>query len=251
MTYTPLKFGTNKQAPASRLFFYFEYISSRPTLIFSYNSIAKDFRGISGHQVLYHCNSVVNWCPEHRGCVPLLDTQAVLSAGADNLHLSRYLRFFSFTWTELTLCRHLHHLPKVSIWIRKGWQVLLLQSKAEDMYCNQADSAILKLSLVQASMRQIYFISKQTYVVITCFCRNMGYVAFTRILSRIAFCHKYALFWFCFVQTFTQTFRIWLRFCADIWTKNWRLRPLVFRQTAPALAPGGWEWVARFCATFD
>ena len=29
------------------------------------------------------------------------------------------------------------------------------------------------------------------------------------------------------VQTFTQTFRIWLRFCADIWTKNWQLRPLV------------------------
>ena len=30
----------------------------------------------------------------------------------------------------------------------------------------------------------------------------------------------------CFVQTLTQTFRIWLRFCADIWTKSWRLRPL-------------------------
>ena len=30
-----------------------------------------------------------------------------------------------------------------------------------------------------------------------------------------------------FVQTFTQTFRIWLRFCGDIWTKNWQLRPLV------------------------
>ena len=95
------------------------------------------------------------------------------------------------------------------------------------MHCKQADSAILKLLLVQGSMGQIYFITKQTYVVITCFCRNMGYVAFTRILSRIAFCHEYALFWFCFVQTFTQTFRIWLRFCADIWTKNWQLRPLV------------------------
>ena len=33
------------------------------------------------------------------------------------------------------------------------------------MYCNQADSAILKLSLVHASMEQIYFITKQTYVV--------------------------------------------------------------------------------------
>ena len=121
---------------------------------------------------------------------------------------------------------------------KKGWQVLLLQSKAEDMHCKQADSAILKLLLVQGSMGQIYFITKQTYVVITCFCRNMGYVAFTRILSRIAFCHEYALFWFCFVQTFTQTFRIWLRFCADIWTKNWRLRPLTTRLIKPsALLP--------------
>ena len=126
--------------------------------------------------------------------------------------------------------RHLSDIcafcQKCQFEVKKGWQVLLLQSKAEDMHCKQADSAILKLLLVQASMRQIYFISKQTYVVITCFCRNMGYVAFTRILSQIAFCHEYALFWFCFVQTFTQTFRIWLRFCADIWTKNWRLRPL-------------------------
>jgi len=60
--------------------------------------------------------------------------------------------------------------------VRKGWQVLLLQSKAEDMYCNQADSAILKLSFVQASMEQIYFITKHTYVVITLFCRGMGYL---------------------------------------------------------------------------
>ena len=35
------------------------------------------------------------------------------------------------------------------------------------MYCNQADSAILKLSLVHASMEQIYFITKQTYVVVS------------------------------------------------------------------------------------
>ena len=127
--------------------------------------------------------------------------------------------------------RHLSDIcaicQKCQFEVRKGWQVLLLQSKAEDMHCKQADSAILKLLLVQGSMGQIYFITKQTYVVITCFCRNMGYVAFTRILSRIAFCHEYALFWFSFVQTFTQTFRIWLRFCADIWTKNWRLRPLI------------------------
>ena len=34
-------------------------------------------------------------------------------------------------------------------------------------------------------MEQIYFITKQTYVVIMRFCRDMGYVAFTRILSRI------------------------------------------------------------------
>ena len=78
--------------------------------------------------------------------------------------------------------------------VRKGWQVLLHQSKAEDMYCNQADSAILELSFVQASMEQIYCITKQTYVMITLFCRGMGYV--TRILSWIAFCRQYALFGF-------------------------------------------------------
>ena len=124
--------------------------------------------------------------------------------------------------------RHLSDIcafcQKCQFEVKKGWQVLLLQSKAEDMHCKQADSA-MKLWCFNETNN---FISKQTYVVITCFCRNMGYVAFTRILSRIAFCHKYALFWFCFVQTFTQTFRIWLRFCADICTKNWRLRPLVY-----------------------
>ena len=60
--------------------------------------------------------------------------------------------------------------------VRKGWQVLLLQSMAEDMYCNHADPAILKLPFVQASMEQIYHIvSQQTYVVFTLFCRGMGY----------------------------------------------------------------------------
>ena len=64
------------------------------------------------------------------------------------------------------------------------------------MYCNQAGSAILNLSLVHASMEQIYFIIKQTYVVITLFCSGMGYVPFTRILSQIAFCREYTLFGF-------------------------------------------------------
>ena len=31
----------------------------------------------------------------------------------------------------------------------------------------------------------------------------------------------------CFVQTFTQTLTILLRFCADIWAKNWRLTALI------------------------
>ena len=47
------------------------------------------------------------------------------------------------------------------------------------------------------------------------------------LLSRIRFCCEYALFLICFVQTFTQTLRILLRFCADICSKNWPLRPLV------------------------
>ena len=44
--------------------------------------------------------------------------------------------------------------------------------------------------------------------------------AVNRILSPIR------AFWVCFVQTFTQTFVIWLRFCPDIWTKNRRLAAL-------------------------
>ena len=40
------------------------------------------------------------------------------------------------------------------------------------MHCKQADSAILKLLLVQASMGQIYLIAIQTYVVIMRFCRS-------------------------------------------------------------------------------
>ena len=47
------------------------------------------------------------------------------------------------------------------------------------MHFKQADSAILKLLLVQASMGQIFLITKQTYVVITRFCRDTGYVALT------------------------------------------------------------------------
>ena len=47
------------------------------------------------------------------------------------------------------------------------------------------------------------------------------------LLSRIRFCRQYALILVCFVQTFTQTLRILLRFCADICPKNWSLRPLL------------------------
>ena len=46
------------------------------------------------------------------------------------------------------------------------------------------------------------------------------------LLSRIRFCRIYAFFRVCFVQTFTQTLRILLRFCADICPINWPLRPL-------------------------
>ena len=66
------------------------------------------------------------------------------------------------------------------------------------MNCKQADSAnaILKLLLVQASMGQLYLITKQTYVVIT---RSFEFVGP--------------------VQTFCETLRILLRFCADICPK--------------------------------
>ena len=49
------------------------------------------------------------------------------------------------------------------------------------------------------------------------------------LLSRIRFCRQYALISVCFVQTFTQTLRILLRFCADICPKNWPLGPLVYQ----------------------
>jgi len=73
----------------------------------------------------------------------------------------------------------------------------------------------------------LYWIS--IIVVITRFCRDMCFVAFTPVLSRIEFCREYALFWVCFVQTFTQTLTILLRFCADICTKNWLLASLFHR----------------------
>ena len=74
----------------------------------------------------------------------------------------------------------------------------------------------------------------------TRFCRetnnvvNMRFVGlfWTQTLSHLrAFvanqvCRDNAFFWVCFVQTFTQTLRILLRFCADICPKNWPLRPL-------------------------
>ena len=47
------------------------------------------------------------------------------------------------------------------------------------------------------------------------------------LLSRIRFCRQYALILVCFVQTFTQTLRILLKFFADICPKNWSLRPLI------------------------
>ena len=49
-------------------------------------------------------------------------------------------------------------------------------------------------------------------------------------LTNTRFCHKtgfVAYIWVCLVQTYTQTFRIWLRFCADIWTKNRRMAALL------------------------
>jgi len=51
------------------------------------------------------------------------------------------------------------------------------------------------------------------------------------LLSQIRLCREYALIWVCFVQTFTQTLRFLLRFCADICPKNWPLRPLLPNQT--------------------
>jgi len=114
------------------------------------------------------------------------------------------------------------------------------------MHCKQAGSAILKISLFEfnsnTSVMKIcsvvhYFllsfngtnicdlIISQTYVVITCFWRVMGYVVFTRFCRESGFIAN-TRFFGCLVQTFTQTLRILLRFCADICPKNWPLGPL-------------------------
>ena len=69
-------------------------------------------------------------------------------------------------------------------------------------------------------------ITRQTFVVITCFWRDMGYVAFTRFCRESGFVAN-TRFFGCLVQTFTQTLRILLRFCADICPKNWPLGPLI------------------------
>ena len=129
--------------------------------------------------------------------------------------------------------------------VRKGWQVLLLQSEAEDMHCKQADSATLKYLLLEFSLNNLFMVKCMVFMHRWC-CRDhanyyMSKLQFDKyaLLSRKGFCWehallsqngfhcKYAPFWVCLVQTFTQTFRIWLRFCADIWTKNRRLTALV------------------------
>ena len=128
--------------------------------------------------------------------------------------------------------------------VRKGWQVLLLQSEAEDMHCKQADSATLKYLLLEFSLNNLFMVKCMVFMHRWC-CRDhanyyMSKLQFDKyaLLSRKGFCWEYALlsqngfhckyapFWVCLVQTFTQTFRIWLRFCADIWTKNRRLASL-------------------------
>ena len=73
------------------------------------------------------------------------------------------------------------------------------------------------------------------------------------LLSQNGFRRKYAPFGVCLGLTFTQIFRIWLRFCADIWTKNRRLAALVSRHNLhPERVPSfkeraerGWKSCAR------
>ena len=132
--------------------------------------------------------------------------------------------------------------------VRKGWWVLLLQSEAEDMHCKQADSATLKYLPLEFYVNILFMVKCMVFMHRWC-CRDhanyyMSKLQFDKyaLLSRKGFCWEYALlsqngfhckyapFWVCLVQTFTQTFRIWLRFCADIWTKNRRLAALPQQQ---------------------
>merc|ERR1712032_776343 len=75
------------------------------------------------------------------------------------------------------------------------------------------------------------FFTRQTNVVIACFWRDMGYVAFTRFCCESGFVAN-TRFFLCLVQTFAQTLKILLRFCADICSKNWVFGPLSFSDLA-------------------
>ena len=55
--------------------------------------------------------------------------------------------------------------------VRKGWQVLLVQSEAEDMHCKQADSATLKYLLLEFSLNNLFMVKCMVFMHRWC-CRD-------------------------------------------------------------------------------
>ena len=139
------------------------------------------------------------------------------------------------------------------------------------MHCKQADVAILKILLygfnsetwlvgwlvgvgIFAAFTKLKWDKCTWFYHKTDLCGNYVHLArhglcrIYALLSRIRFCREYALFWVYFVQTFTQTSRILLRFCADVCTQNWPLTSLiavvvVVVGTAPVMAiPQWWKF---------
>ena len=114
------------------------------------------------------------------------------------------------------------------------------------MHCKQAGSAILKISLFEFNSNtsvmkicsDIHYLTKLQWDKYTWLNHKTDLCGNYVLLAWHGLCHIYALlsrigfvantrFFGCLVQTFTQTLRILLRFCADICTKNRPLGPLV------------------------
>ena len=116
-------------------------------------------------------------------------SQAEFPASSDYLSLSRYLIFFRFTLQ--TFVRHLSHLPKVSIWSKKG-----------------LDSPVPP---VEASGNALQT-SRLCPIEDLTFCILFKYFSYVKsamvnkyaLLSRNEICCEYALFWIFLTQ-------IWLR----------------------------------------
>ena len=97
------------------------------------------------------------------------------------------------------LADNLSQLPKVSIWLRKGWEEVFV-------YFYLAFGLLFYSDLTQTN--EIWLRTS------THFCREVGYVVNTRFFGLL------------FYSDLTQTNEIWLRHDSDICVKKWRVKPL-------------------------